>query len=158
MSKSSNEVGHSIEYGQPQHSSLNQRIDHAKQERTSSYLFSVWSSQLLYIKLSVFVVFFMLLFALCYFLSLFSFFYTVQRRRSQHARTLTPINTRTQTQLLWAPPKNWTGRSWDSRSHHWRLVVDGNVAYHLTHNAGKSWNKSRKVRAPCQVEDLNPGG
>jgi hypothetical protein len=24
-----------------------------------------------------------------------------------------------------------TGRSGDSRSHHWRLVVDGNVAYHL---------------------------
>jgi hypothetical protein len=28
-----------------------------------------------------------------------------------------------------------TSRSGDSRSHHWRLVVDGNVAYHLTHNA-----------------------
>jgi hypothetical protein len=26
------------------------------------------------------------------------------------------------------------GRSEDSRSHHWRLIVDGNVAYHLTHN------------------------
>jgi hypothetical protein len=34
-----------------------------------------------------------------------------------------------------------TGRSGDSRSHHWRLVVDGNVAYHLTRNAGKSQNK-----------------
>jgi hypothetical protein len=31
-----------------------------------------------------------------------------------------------------------TGRSGDSRSHHWRLVVDGNVAYHLTHNARNS--------------------
>jgi hypothetical protein len=31
-----------------------------------------------------------------------------------------------------------TGRSGDSRSHHWRLVVDKNVAYHLTHNADKS--------------------
>ena len=30
------------------------------------------------------------------------------------------------------------GRFEDSRSHHWRLVVDGNVAYHLMHNAGKS--------------------
>jgi hypothetical protein len=29
-----------------------------------------------------------------------------------------------------------TDRSGDSRSHHWRLVIDGNVAYHLTHNAG----------------------
>jgi hypothetical protein len=28
-----------------------------------------------------------------------------------------------------------TGRSGDSRSHQWRLVVDGNVA----HDAGKSW-------------------
>jgi hypothetical protein len=27
----------------------------------------------------------------------------------------------------------------DSRSHQWRLVVDGHVAYHLTHNADKSW-------------------
>jgi hypothetical protein len=26
-----------------------------------------------------------------------------------------------------------TDRSGDSQSHHWRLVVDGNVAYHLTH-------------------------
>jgi hypothetical protein len=28
-----------------------------------------------------------------------------------------------------------TGRSGDSRSHHWHLVDNGNVAYHLTHNA-----------------------
>jgi hypothetical protein len=32
-----------------------------------------------------------------------------------------------------------TGKSEDSRSRQWRLVVDGNVAYHLAHNAGKSW-------------------
>jgi hypothetical protein len=39
--------------------------------------------------------------------------------------------------------------SGDSRSHHWRHVVDGNVAYPLTHNAGKSRIKSmKKVRAP----------
>jgi hypothetical protein len=31
--------------------------------------------------------------------------YTVQCRRSQHARTLTP--TRMQTLPLWAPPKDW---------------------------------------------------
>jgi hypothetical protein len=37
-----------------------------------------------------------------------------------------------------------TGRSEDSRSHHWRIVVYRNVAYHLTHNAEKSQNKSRK--------------
>jgi hypothetical protein len=41
-----------------------------------------------------------------------------------------------------------TGRSGDSRSHQWRLVVDGNVAYHLTHNAGKSWKIQEKVRTP----------
>ena len=33
--------------------------------------------------------------------------YTVQRTRPQHARTLTPMNTRTQTLPLWAPPKDW---------------------------------------------------
>jgi hypothetical protein len=37
-----------------------------------------------------------------------------------------------------------TGRSGDSRNHQWRLVVDGNVAYHLTHNAGKSWKNPGK--------------
>jgi hypothetical protein len=48
-----------------------------------------------------------------------------------------------------------TGTSGDSRSHHWRLVVDRNVAYHLTYNAGKSQNKSRKR---CEHQNLNPGG
>jgi hypothetical protein len=43
----------------------------------------------------------------------------------------------------------------DSRSHHWRLVVDGNVVYHLMHNAGKSRKKSMKM---CEHQDLNPGG
>jgi hypothetical protein len=33
--------------------------------------------------------------------------HAVQRRRSQHASTLTPMNTRTQTLPLWAPPKDW---------------------------------------------------
>jgi hypothetical protein len=41
-----------------------------------------------------------------------------------------------------------TDRSGDSRSHQWRLIVDGNAAYHLTHNAGKSWKIQEKVRAP----------
>jgi hypothetical protein len=48
-----------------------------------------------------------------------------------------------------------TDTSGDSRSHHWRLVVDGNVAYHLTHNAGKSRIKSRER---CEHQDLNPDG
>jgi hypothetical protein len=48
-----------------------------------------------------------------------------------------------------------TVRSEDSRSHHWCLVVDGNVAYHLTYNTGKSRNKSRKR---CEYQDLNPDG
>jgi hypothetical protein len=37
-----------------------------------------------------------------------------------------------------------TDRSEDSQSHHWRLDDDKNITYHSTHNAGKSWNKSRK--------------
>jgi hypothetical protein len=41
-----------------------------------------------------------------------------------------------------------SGRSGDSRRHLWRLVVDGNVAYHLTHNAGKSWKVQKNVRVP----------
>jgi hypothetical protein len=41
-----------------------------------------------------------------------------------------------------------TGKSGDSRSHQWRFVVNENVAYHLTHNAGKSWKIQEKVRAP----------
>ena len=53
--------------------------------------------------------------------------------------------------------KTWTSRSGDSWSHHWRLVVDGDVAYHLKHNAGKSWNKSRKVRALVPSRGLEPG-
>jgi hypothetical protein len=48
-----------------------------------------------------------------------------------------------------------TDRSGDSRSHHWRLVIDRNVAYHLTHNVGKSRNKSRKR---CEHQNLNPDG
>jgi hypothetical protein len=40
-----------------------------------------------------------------------------------------------------------TDGSGDSRSHQWRLVVDGNVAYHLTYNTGKSWKIQKKVRA-----------
>jgi hypothetical protein len=65
---------------------------------------------------------------------------TVQCRCSQHARTLTPMNTRTQILPY--------GRSGASRSHLWHLVVDGNVAYHLTHNTGKSWKIQEKVRTP----------
>jgi hypothetical protein len=57
-----------------------------------------------------------------------------------------------------------TGRSGDSRSHQWNLVVDGNVkwslvingnvAYHLTYNVGKSWKIQGKVKA----QGFNPGG
>jgi hypothetical protein len=35
------------------------------------------------------------------------FIHMVQRRRSQYARTLTPMNTRTQNLPLWVPPKDW---------------------------------------------------
>jgi hypothetical protein len=76
--------------------------------------------------------------------------YTIQCRRSQHARTLTHMNTRTQTLPLWTMSTSEglsTSRSGDSWSHQCRLVVDGNVAYHLTHNAGKSWKIQENVRA-----------
>jgi hypothetical protein len=36
-------------------------------------------------------------------------YYIVQRRRPQHVRTLTPMNTRTQIMPLWAPPKDCAG-------------------------------------------------
>jgi hypothetical protein len=38
-----------------------------------------------------------------------------------------------------------TRRFGDSRSHHWRLVVDGNVVYHIIRNAGKSCKIQEKV-------------
>jgi hypothetical protein len=44
-----------------------------------------------------------------------------------------------------------TDRSGDSRSHHWRLVVDVNIAYHLRYNVGKS-------KKMCEHQDLNTGG
>ena len=59
-----------------------------------------------------------------------SFFFEITQYNAdtQHARTLTPMNTRTQTLLLWAPSKDWAGKSWSSPSHHRRLAVDGHVA------------------------------
>jgi hypothetical protein len=79
--------------------------------------------------------------------------HTVQRRRSPRTQTY-PY------EYMYAIPTTMstserlsTGRSGDSRSHHWRLVVNGNVAYHLTHNAGKSRNKSKKR---CEHQDLKP--
>jgi hypothetical protein len=50
-----------------------------------------------------------------------------------------------------------TGRSGDSQSHHWRLVVDGNVAYHLTHNIGKSEINPGKC-VSTRIWTLVPGG
>jgi hypothetical protein len=45
-----------------------------------------------------------------------------------------------------------TGRFGDSRSHQWRLVVDENVAYHLTHNA----DKSLKIQENVRESDFEP--
>jgi hypothetical protein len=39
-----------------------------------------------------------------------------------------------------------TGKYGDSRSHQWHLIADGNVTYHLTHNADKSWKIQKKVQ------------
>jgi hypothetical protein len=38
-----------------------------------------------------------------------------------------------------------TDKFGDFGSHSWRLVVDGNVAYHLMHNADTSWKIQEKV-------------
>jgi hypothetical protein len=67
----------------------------------------------------------------------------VQRRRSQYARILTPMNTCTLTLPLWAPSKDWVPADLEILEVR-RLVVDGNIAYHLTYNAGKSRNNPRK--------------
>jgi hypothetical protein len=50
-------------------------------------------------------------------------------------RTLTPMNTCTQTLPQWVLPKDWApDRSGDSQSHHRYLIFNRNVAYHFTHN------------------------
>jgi hypothetical protein len=56
----------------------------------------------------------------------------------RNTRTLTTMNARTQTLPLWASSKTKTTNSWDWRSHHMRLVVDWNTAYHWKHNTIKS--------------------
>jgi hypothetical protein len=88
---------------------------------------------------------------MCAFLELHSTTQTLTTRTHTHLyehkyANLTPMRT---TEGL------STGRSGDSGIHHWSLVVDGNVSYHLTHNAGKSQNNFRKR---CEHQDLNPGG
>jgi hypothetical protein len=60
------------------------------------------------------------------------------RRRSQHTHTHPYEYTYANPTSMSTFEGLSTGRSGDSRSHQWRLVVDGNVAYHLTHNIGKS--------------------
>ena len=66
--------------------------------------------------------------------------HTVQLRHSQRTHTHTPMNTRMQTLPLWASSKTEPANSWDWRSHHRRLAIEENVAYHLIHNAVKSQN------------------
>jgi hypothetical protein len=57
------------------------------------------------------------------------------------------MNTRTQILPLWAPSKDWALTDPEifevTTCASSSLVVDGNVAYHLTHNVGKSQNKPR---------------
>jgi hypothetical protein len=77
--------------------------------------------------------------------------HTVQRRRSQHARTHPYEYTYANPTPLSNSEGLSTCRSGDSRSHHWRLVVNGNITYHLMHNAYKSWKIQEKVRARTRV-------
>ena len=63
--------------------------------------------------------------------------YTVQLRHSQRTHTHTPMNTRTQILPLWVSSKTEPANPRDWRSHHRRLAVDENIAYHLMHNIVK---------------------
>ena len=70
-----------------------------------------------------------------------------------HEHTLTPMNVRTHT----LPPISTSEilirrlRSWDWRSHHMRLAINGNVAPH--------WRIFRLIwETPCQTRGLNSGG
>jgi hypothetical protein len=60
--------------------------------------------------------------------------YTVQRRHSRHTHTHPYEYTYANPTPMSTSEGLSTGRSGDSRSHQWHLVIDGNVAYHLTHN------------------------
>jgi hypothetical protein len=76
---------------------------------------------------------------------IYIFNHTIQHRRSQHVRILTPMNTCTQTLPQWAPTKDRApNRFGDFRSRYWHLVFDDNVAYHLTHNVGNPEKIPRK--------------
>jgi hypothetical protein len=66
-------------------------------------------------------------------------------------------NTPANPTLMSTPPKDWAPADLEIpevRSHLWRLVVEGNVAYHLTHNTGKPGKSSKR----CEHQDLNSGG
>jgi hypothetical protein len=52
---------------------------------------------------------------------------------THHARTLIPMNRHTQTLPLGASSKTVPANPQDWRSHHRRLAIDGNVAYHWKH-------------------------
>jgi hypothetical protein len=71
-------------------------------------------------------------------ISIVSYYYfenTVQHRCSQ-TRTYTHSYERTHTLPLWAPLKDWAGKSWGWRSHHRCLAVDGHTTYHWKNSAG----------------------
>jgi hypothetical protein len=79
---------------------------------------------------------------------LFFLNYTVQRRRSQHARTLTSMNTRTQTLPYQHLQRTEHRQIWRFSKSPMAPRRRRDVAYHLMHNASKSWKIQKKVRAP----------
>ena len=67
--------------------------------------------------------------------------YTQYNSDTHNSRTLThPYEYTYAKPTLWASSKTEPANPRDWRSHHRRLAVDGNVAYHLMHNAVKSQN------------------
>jgi hypothetical protein len=72
----------------------------------------------------------------------------------QHINDVEYLNFTEDAIYLSRPSQKWRGNAaptfssnTDSRSYHWRFVVDGNVAYRLKHNADKFWKIQEKVLA-----------
>jgi hypothetical protein len=89
------------------------------------------------------------------------FFFFKLHSTTQTLMTYVHSHLRTHTRktlFLWAPSKDWTDRSQNLQSHHERIAVDEDVAYHWKYNTVKVWNNIRKYEHSCQVKDLNPSG
>jgi hypothetical protein len=73
--------------------------------------------------------------------------YTIHPRDTHNTRILIPMNTRTRTLPLGASSKTVPANPQDWRSHHRRLAVDENVAYH--------WQPQRTHTHPYKYTHAN---